>query len=60
MAASHIAIVSHGGVIRVILCDILGVPLENMFRVEQGLRGSQYHRVLGYLSGRKAYEWNNI
>ena len=31
----HIAIVSHGGVIRVILCDILGVPLENIFRFEQ-------------------------
>ena len=31
----RIAIVSHGGVIRVILCYILGVPLENIFRFEQ-------------------------
>ncbi|MBI4698806.1 MAG: histidine phosphatase family protein [Nitrospirae bacterium] len=30
-----IAIVSHGGVNRVILCHILGIPLENIFRVEQ-------------------------
>ncbi|MBI5740057.1 MAG: histidine phosphatase family protein [Nitrospirae bacterium] len=31
-----IAIVSHGGVIRVLLCHFLGVPLENVFRIEQG------------------------
>lgn len=30
-----IAIVSHGGVIRVILCELLGMPLENIFRIEQ-------------------------
>jgi alpha-ribazole phosphatase len=29
------AIVAHGGVNRVILCHILGIPLENIFRVEQ-------------------------
>jgi alpha-ribazole phosphatase len=34
-SGERIAIVSHGGVIRVILCYILGVPLENMFRFEQ-------------------------
>jgi len=31
----NIAIVSHGGVIRVILCELLGIPLENIFRIEQ-------------------------
>jgi alpha-ribazole phosphatase/probable phosphoglycerate mutase len=31
----NIAIVSHGGVIRVLLCEILGMPLENIFRIEQ-------------------------
>jgi broad specificity phosphatase PhoE len=31
----HIAIVSHGGVNRVILCHLLGIPLENIFRIEQ-------------------------
>jgi len=31
----QIAIVSHGGVIRIILCHFLGIPLENIFRVEQ-------------------------
>lgn len=31
----NIAIVSHGGVIRIILCELLGIPLENIFRIEQ-------------------------
>ena len=39
IAADHkgeeIAIVSHGGVTRVILCEMLGIPLENIFRIEQ-------------------------
>ncbi|TAL26337.1 MAG: alpha-ribazole phosphatase [Nitrospirae bacterium] len=30
-----IAIVAHGGVNRVILCHIMGIPLENIFRIEQ-------------------------
>jgi alpha-ribazole phosphatase/probable phosphoglycerate mutase len=34
-SGERIAIVSHGGVIRVILCYVLGVPLENIFRFEQ-------------------------
>ncbi len=35
----HIAIVAHGGVNRVVLCEILGIPLEHIFRVEQGFAG---------------------
>ncbi len=31
----NIAVVSHGGINRVILCHFLGVPLENIFRIEQ-------------------------
>jgi alpha-ribazole phosphatase len=31
----EIAIVAHGGVNRVILCHLLGIPLEHMFRIEQ-------------------------
>jgi len=31
----RVAIVAHGGVNRVILCHILGIPMENIFRVEQ-------------------------
>ena len=31
----HIAIIAHGGVNRIILCHIMGIPLENIFRVEQ-------------------------
>lgn len=32
---SNIAIVAHGGVNRIILCHIMGIPLENIFRIEQ-------------------------
>ncbi|HMK56458.1 MAG TPA: histidine phosphatase family protein [Dissulfurispiraceae bacterium] len=31
-----IAIAAHGGVNRVILCHILNIPLEHIFRIEQG------------------------
>lgn len=34
-AEEQIAIVSHGGVIRVLLCHIMGIPLSNIFRIEQ-------------------------
>ncbi len=30
-----IAIVAHGGINRVLLCHMLGIPLENIFRIEQ-------------------------
>lgn len=30
-----IAIVAHGGVNRVVLCDLLGFPLKNLFRISQ-------------------------
>jgi len=33
--AQNIAIVAHGGVNRVVLCHVLGIPLENIFRIEQ-------------------------
>ncbi|GAB4410902.1 MAG: histidine phosphatase family protein [Thermodesulfovibrionales bacterium] len=32
---TNIVIVAHGGVNRVILCHIMGIPLENIFRIEQ-------------------------
>jgi len=31
----NIAVVAHGGVNRIILCHFLGIPLENIFRLEQ-------------------------
>lgn len=34
-AGEEIAVVAHGGVNRIILCHILGIPLENIFRIEQ-------------------------
>jgi alpha-ribazole phosphatase len=34
-AGENVAVVSHGGVNRIILCHILGIPLENIFRIEQ-------------------------
>ncbi len=30
-----IAIVSHGGINRIVLCHLFGTPLENIFRIEQ-------------------------
>ncbi|GER93460.1 alpha-ribazole phosphatase [hot springs metagenome] len=32
---TNIVIVAHGGVNRVILCHVMGIPLENIFRIEQ-------------------------
>jgi alpha-ribazole phosphatase/probable phosphoglycerate mutase len=32
---NHVIIVTHGGVNRIILCHFLGIPLENIFRIEQ-------------------------
>jgi alpha-ribazole phosphatase len=32
---SNIAVVAHGGVNRILICHLLGMPLENIFRVEQ-------------------------
>lgn len=34
-AGDNVAVVAHGGVNRVILCHLLGIPLENIFRIEQ-------------------------
>jgi alpha-ribazole phosphatase/probable phosphoglycerate mutase len=31
----NLAIVAHGGINRIILCHLLGIPLENIFRIEQ-------------------------
>jgi alpha-ribazole phosphatase/probable phosphoglycerate mutase len=30
-----VAIVAHGGINRIVLCEALGMPLENIFRIEQ-------------------------
>lgn len=35
MQGKRLAIVAHGGVNRVILCNLLGIPLRNMFRIDQ-------------------------
>lgn len=32
---ANIAVVAHGGVNRIILCHLLGMPLQNVFRIEQ-------------------------
>lgn len=31
----NIAVVAHGGVNRILICHVLGTPLENIFRIEQ-------------------------
>lgn len=35
LSAENIAIVAHGGVNRIILCHVMGIPLKNIFRIEQ-------------------------
>lgn len=35
----NIAVVSHGGIIRILICYFLGIPLENIFRIEQDFGG---------------------
>ncbi len=35
-AGKHILIVAHAGVNRMILCYLLGMPVENLFRIAQG------------------------
>lgn len=30
-----VAVVSHGGITRILLCEFLGIPLQNLFRIEQ-------------------------
>lgn len=32
---SQVFVVAHGGINRVMLCNVLGIPLENIFRIEQ-------------------------
>src|SRR5512139_592185 len=51
-AGQAIAVVAHGSVNRIILCHTLGVPLSNMFRIEQDFGalnvieiGASYPRV---------------
>jgi alpha-ribazole phosphatase len=34
-AGDNIAVVAHGGVNRILICHVLGTPLENIFRIEQ-------------------------
>lgn len=45
-AGQAVAIVSHGGITRIILCEVLGIPLRNIFRIEQNfgcLNKIEYH-----------------
>ncbi len=44
----NIAIVSHGGVIRVLLCEMLGMPLENIFRIEQSFAAVNVIEIWDY------------
>lgn len=55
-SAQSIALVTHGGPIRVILADALGMPLANIFRIEQ--RYGAINRVR-YSGGVPTIEWMN-
>jgi alpha-ribazole phosphatase len=55
-SGQSIALVTHGGPIRVILADALGMPLANIFRIEQ--RYSAINRVR-YSADVPMVEWMN-
>jgi alpha-ribazole phosphatase/probable phosphoglycerate mutase len=46
-AGKRILLVAHGGVNRVILCHVLQIPLQNMFRLQVPFAGRSRVRVLG-------------
>jgi alpha-ribazole phosphatase/probable phosphoglycerate mutase len=46
-AGKQILLVAHGGVNRVILCHVLQIPLQNMFRLQVPFAGRSRVRVLG-------------
>ena len=46
-AGKKILLVAHGGVNRVILCHVLQIPLQNMFRLQVPFAGMSRVRVLG-------------
>jgi len=61
---STILIVGHAGVNRVILCRVLGIPLDNLFRLEQSYgcvnlicqQGSEYRlKYLNHTFNRGSY-----
>ena len=43
---NKIAIAAHGGVNRVILCHIMNMPLDQIFRIETEQRCCEYNRLL--------------
>lgn len=46
-AGKKILLVAHGGVNRVILCHVLKIPLQNMFRLQVPFAGMSRVRILG-------------
>ena len=58
----NISIVAHGGINRVLLCHILGIPLENIFRIEQDYAAVNIiefwdkYPVVKLLNGKSQYE----
>lgn len=46
-AGKKILLVAHGGVNRVILCHVLQIPLQNMFRLQVPFAGMSRIRILG-------------
>lgn len=46
-AGKKILLVAHGGVNRVILCHVLHIPLQNMFRLQVPFAGMSRIRILG-------------
>lgn len=58
---NNVAVVAHGGVNRILICNILGIPLENIFRIEQDYASVNViefwdkYPVVKLLNGRLSY-----
>jgi alpha-ribazole phosphatase/probable phosphoglycerate mutase len=46
-AGDCVAVVTHSGVIRIVLADALGMPAENLFRIGQGFAAANLIRYVG-------------
>ena len=53
----HLLLVAHGGVIRVVLCQVLGIPLERLMRIETPFANRSRVRVRFDSKGRS---WQSL
>lgn len=52
-ASEHLLLVAHGGVIRMILCEVLGIPIERLMSIETPFANRSRVRVLANGKGER-------